>query len=79
MCSRGKADIDSEAAAWLGLRGDHGVVCVGDGLDDGEAEADTLRGVGGMGSEPLEGLEETLEFAGRDQRAGVGDGENSTS
>ena len=32
-----------------------------------------------MGCEPLEGLEETLELAGRDQRAGVGDRENSTS
>jgi hypothetical protein len=75
----GEADVDLDAAAGPGSHGHQGAVCVGDRLHDREAEPDTPRGVCGMACEALEGLEETLKFAGRDQRTGVGDGENGTS
>jgi len=57
------------------LRGDGGVVGGGDGSDDGEAEAVAVRVVGAAGVEVLEGLEETVDFSGRDDRPGVGHGE----
>jgi hypothetical protein len=53
-------------------------VCVGDRLDDGEAEPDTVAESLGVGVESLEGMKESLDFAGRDQRAGVRDRENGT-
>ncbi len=34
----------------MGLRGDDGVVCVGDRLDNGEAEPDILRAFGRWGA-----------------------------
>src|SRR5579863_2894237 len=75
---RGKADLDSEAAVWLGLGGDLGVVCVGDCLDNGEAKPDALGGVHRTRCEAPEGLEETLDVAGGDQLSGVGDAKDRT-
>ena len=52
--------------------GDGGVVGGGDGSDDGEAEAVAVFVVGAAGVEALERLEEPVDLAGRDDRAGVG-------
>jgi hypothetical protein len=65
---------DLKAAARSGARGDGGVVGVGDGLDDREAEPDTVSTGLGLRAESFEGLEEAREFPGWDERAGVGDG-----
>src|SRR5579862_5301071 len=37
----GEGHVDSQAAAWSGVRGDGGVVGIGNGLNDGETEPDT--------------------------------------
>ena len=71
--------MDREATAQSRVRSDHSVVRASYRLDDREAEAKTIRSVGRMGCEPLEGLEETLHLACRDQRAGVGNTENRAS
>jgi hypothetical protein len=76
---RGEADVDLEAAAGSSPCDHECTMSVGDRLHDGEAEPDTLAGFGRMGSEPLEGSEKTLQFAGRDQGAGVGDDEVGAS
>ena len=65
----GEADLDAEAAVGGGGGGDGGVVGVGDRLDDGEAETETVRAVGAGGVESLERLEEPVELARRDLRA----------
>jgi hypothetical protein len=70
--------MDLEAAAASRSRAYVRAVCVGDRLDDGEAEPDTVAETLGVGVESLEGMEEFLDFAGRDQRAGVRDRENGT-
>jgi hypothetical protein len=66
-----EGDVDREAAADSGSSGDAGLVRVGDGTHDGEAETDAL-GCGRV--ESLEGLEEPVEVAARDLPAAVGDG-----
>jgi hypothetical protein len=52
---------------------------VGDRFNDREAEAEAVAEGLGAGAESLEGFEETWDFAGRDARAGVRDGENSAT
>ena len=54
-------------------------MCSGDRVDDGEAESDAIIEAAWVGVESLEGLEESLEVDGWDERAGVGDRENSVS
>src|SRR5689334_9063046 len=68
----GEGDVDGQAAAGPGLRGDGGGVRGGDGADNGEAKAVTTVAVGGAGAEPLEGLEQAVDRGGRDDRPGVG-------
>jgi hypothetical protein len=75
----GEPDRDFKAAAGSGVRGDGGVVGVGDGLDDREAEPDAVGTGLGLRAESFEGLEEAREFPGWDKRAGVGDGEQGAS
>ncbi|HYN94728.1 MAG TPA: hypothetical protein VES42_12840 [Pilimelia sp.] len=48
-------DVETATRPWAG--GERGVVCVGDGGDDGEAEAVSVRLVGAVGGDALEGLE----------------------
>jgi hypothetical protein len=71
-----KADVDCEATAGSGACGDGRVVDVGDALDDREAQPDTVSAASGLRGESLEGLKEARELVGRDEPAGVGDGEN---
>ena len=44
----------------------------GDGTDDGQAKAVAAVAVGGAGAEALEGLEQAVDFGGRDDLAGAG-------
>jgi hypothetical protein len=53
------------------LRGDGGGVGGGDGADDGQAEAVAAAAAGGTRAEPLEGLEQAVDFDGRDDLPGV--------
>ncbi len=69
---RGKADVDFEATAGSGVCGDDRVVGVGDGLDDRQAQPDTVSAASGLRAESLEGLKEAREFVGRDEPARVG-------
>src|SRR5262249_36453529 len=71
----GERDGDPEAAAGRSAGGDDGVVCVGDCLDDGEAEPDPVGGRFGLWVESLERLEEARYLPGRDQRPAVSDRE----
>ena len=54
--------------------GDVGVVGLGDGFDDGQPEAMTVSGPGSVVSEPLEGLKQSLELRGGNDRSRVADG-----
>ncbi|MBB6475839.1 hypothetical protein BJ992_005270 [Sphaerisporangium rubeum] len=67
-----ECDPDGPAAGCsrTGLNG--GVVCLGHGLDYGEAEAQAFRSAGAFGFQALEGLEEAFHSAGRYFRSGVG-------
>jgi hypothetical protein len=51
---------------------DDGVVCGGDGSDDGQSESVPVRVVCPAPVEPLEGLEEAVDIRQRDKRPGVG-------
>jgi hypothetical protein len=56
-----------------GLRGDGGGVGGGDSPDDGQAKAVAVAvAASGARAEPLEGLEQAVDFGGRDDRPGVG-------
>jgi hypothetical protein len=69
----GEGDVDGQAAVGPGFGGDGGGVGAGDGADDGQAEAVAVAvGAGGARAEPLEGLEQAVDFGGRDDLAGVG-------
>src|ERR1039457_5409888 len=70
---RGKDDLDVEASAAAGVDGEGGVVCFGDGGDDGQAEAEAFVAGGPAGRQALEGLEQPGGLAAGDVRAGVGD------
>src|SRR5215469_10028103 len=70
--SAGEGDVDGQAAAGLGLRGDGGGVRCGDGADNGEAQAVTAVAAGGARAEPLEGLEQAVDLGGRDDLPGAG-------
>ncbi len=52
---------------------------VGDRLNDGEAETKTVRAGRSCCVESLEWLEDPLELAHRNRRAGVGDGEDGVT
>jgi hypothetical protein len=47
---------------------------VGDGLNDGEPEAEAVAAAGAVCGEPLEGLEEVVDGIGGHHRTGVGYG-----
>src|SRR5581483_9675471 len=70
---RGRRERDGDGKTAFGQRpgGDRRVVGGGDGADDREAEAVTLLVVGAARVEPLERLEEPVDLAGLDDRAGV--------
>jgi hypothetical protein len=44
------------------------VVCLGDGVDDGQAETVAVAAAATVGRQPLEGLEEALELVVGDDR-----------
>jgi hypothetical protein len=70
----GEANPDTQAALWPGVGGNRGVVRVGDGGDDGQADpmpaAVAVAGAGG--GQALEGPEQPVDLGGRDHRASVG-------
>jgi hypothetical protein len=68
----GEGDLDDQAAAGPGLGGDGGGVGSGDGADDRQAEPMAAVSPGWAGAESLEGLEQAVEFCGRDDLPGVG-------
>src|ERR1035437_6383978 len=68
---RGEGDVDGQAAAGPGFRGDGGAVGGGDSPDDGQAEAVAAAAAGGARAEPLEGLEQAVDVGGRDDLPGV--------
>jgi len=68
----GEGDVDGQAAAGPGLRGDGGGVGGGDGADNGEAKAVTAVAAGGARAEPLESLEQAVDLGGRDDLPGAG-------
>jgi hypothetical protein len=74
-----EAHFYSQSAPRLGVGGEGCLVCVGDGLDDGEPEAGPVGVAASVGGEPLEGLEEPVDVGGRDRRAGVGDGQDGAT
>ncbi len=55
------------------------MVGVGDGLDDGEAEAVPVGVPDALAAFPLERLKESVDLARRDSRAGVADGDGGLS
>src|SRR5262249_48321103 len=75
---RAEADLDVEAAAASRSRDYERAMRVGDRLDDGEAEPDTVAESLGVGGESPEGVEEGFDSAGWDQGAGVCARENGT-
>jgi hypothetical protein len=72
---RREVHVDVESAFGAGSRGDLGVVGLGDGLDDGEAEAVAVGVVDPLAAALLEGPEESLYFSGRDRWAGIAHGD----
>ena len=67
-----KDDADGEPAIGHRMGIDAGLVGDGDGSDDGESEAVPVLVLRPPRVEPLEGLEETVDFRRRDERSGVG-------
>src|SRR5437899_4530476 len=68
----GEGDVDGQAAAGPGPRGDGGGVRGGDGPDDGQAKTVAAVAAGGARAEPLEGLEQAVHLGGRDDLPGAG-------
>jgi 1,2-diacylglycerol 3-beta-galactosyltransferase len=67
-----EADLDVEPAFGLGTHGQRGAVRVGDGADDGQAQAVAIAIPGANTAEPLERLEQSLDLARRYFRPRVG-------
>ena len=75
-CGGGGEDhFDPQAAFGLGGQGQGGVVGGGDGVHDGQAEAESVAVAGAVDAGSLERLQQSLEVAGRHASSGVGDGE----
>src|SRR6266516_843571 len=72
VVARGKADLDVQAAFGTGVGAEGCLVGGGDGPDDGQAKSVPVAVAGAGGGEPLEGLEEPVDFGGRDGCAAVG-------
>jgi hypothetical protein len=70
-CSVREPDFDAEAATGLGRDGD--AMGVGDGLDDGETEPETVAGTRSLSTEAAERDEQLLDLVCRHDRTGVGD------
>jgi hypothetical protein len=71
---RGEADFDVEASVGAWVDGQSGMVGLGDGRHDGQAETDAFVAGGPAGGQALERLEQPAGLAGRDdRRAGPGD------
>src|ERR1035441_11013995 len=62
---RGEGDVDGQAAAGPGFRGDGGAVGGGDSPDDGQAEAVAAAAAGGARGGPPEGLGQAGGGGGR--------------
>jgi len=58
---------------------DRGVVAVGDRLDDGQTDTGAVSGGAGVRAKALEGLEQAVQLACRDHRAGVRDREHGAA
>ena len=71
----GECHLDGQAAIGPRAGGDAGLVRVGDRLDDGQAQAQSLV-ADAVGGQPLERLEEPVDGGGRDLGSGVGDGKD---
>ena len=65
--------LGAQPAIWLWVDCERGVVGVGDGLDDREAEAAAVAVPGSLRAESFERLEEPCHRLGGDYRPGVGD------
>lgn len=63
---------DVEAAVGPGVCGDFGLVGLGDGSDDGESESVPVGVTDALAAGLLEGLEQSVDLAGWDGRARVG-------
>src|SRR5215469_14367125 len=72
----GEGDVDGQAAAGPGLRGDGSGVRGSDGADNGEAKAMTAVAARGARAEPLERLEQAVDLRGRDDLPGAGHRQN---
>ena len=67
----GEGDADDETARGRSLRGNDGAVDAGDGLDDRQAQAVAVVTPGASRIEPLEGLEQAVDFGWRNDRPAV--------
>ncbi len=74
----GEGRLDLEPASWSRAGGEAGAVCVGDGLDDGQAEAQAFAAADPVGGEPLEWLEEPVYCVSGYGGPGVGDRQDCT-
>src|SRR5215472_15812577 len=74
-----EGDVDGQAAAGPGPRGDGGAVSGRDGPDDGQAEAVAATAAGAARAEPLEGLEQTVDLGGRDDLPGADHRQNGVN
>src|SRR5579884_373823 len=67
-----KAHLDGEPAVRPCLSREGSPMGGGDGLDDGEAESESILPAGALGAQALEGLEEPVHRRRRDHRPAVG-------
>lgn len=75
----GEGDVNGQATAGRSLGSDGGAVGGGDGADDGQADAMAVAVVCAPCVEPLEGLEQPVDLAGRDYRPSAGNRQDSAA
>ena len=73
----GDSGVDTSRVG--GMEGEASVVGGGDGLDNGEAQAESVVVACPIAGDSLEGLEETVDLVRGQGRAGVGDSERGES
>jgi hypothetical protein len=69
-CREGRLNVEATFQPWPG--GEGGAVSLGDGADDGKAEAGALPVVGSICARALKGPKEALDIFRRDGRTIVG-------